>query len=372
VLRSLILVQFLTYSHHSNEHKDAKERFKNIELAATKAAAVLKRAKNQMYATLAKCKEIAPLVDEDDEPLPLKAKLEALPVENMEEAQAALEDAEAKANSIDDNPDVLLQYEKLKGEIVEIKDELENLSDTKDAKLQEIRRLQEPWENALENSLSKVNNLFAVYMSELGCAGQIVLRKGDASAGGTQPSQAEENVFHFDQWGVEIQVKFREKAKMSVLSAQRHSGGERSVSTIMYLMALQELMVSPFRCVDEINQGLDERNERLVFKRIVRNSTQPPKRDSLANHSGQYFLITPKLLPNLVDMEEEAVTVHVITNGAYTFENPLDWNPDKFVEIGERRQAAGVAVVDENSPEVANVGGESESSTTKKKKRRVS
>eukprot|EP00567_Pseudictyota_dubia_P002842 CAMPEP_0197451158 /NCGR_PEP_ID=MMETSP1175-20131217/27918_1 /TAXON_ID=1003142 /ORGANISM="Triceratium dubium, Strain CCMP147" /LENGTH=45 /DNA_ID= /DNA_START= /DNA_END= /DNA_ORIENTATION= len=43
----------------------------------------------------------------------------------------------------------------------------------------------------------------------------------------------------------------------------------------MYLMALQDLMVSPFRCVDEINQGLDDRNERLVFKRIVANSTLP-------------------------------------------------------------------------------------------------
>lgn len=40
-------------------------------------------------------------------------------------------------------------------------------------------------------------------------------------------------------------------------SAQPHyyrSGGERSVSTIMYLMALQEMMVAPFRAVDEINQ----------------------------------------------------------------------------------------------------------------------
>ena len=37
----------------------------------------------------------------------------------------------------------------------------------------------------------------------------------------------------------------------------------------MYLMSLQELTASPFRVVDEINQGMDERNERLVFDRIV-------------------------------------------------------------------------------------------------------
>ena len=39
-------------------------------------------------------------------------------------------------------------------------------------------------------------------------------------------------------------------------------GGERSVSTALYMMALQSLTKVPFRCVDEINQGMDEVNER--------------------------------------------------------------------------------------------------------------
>lgn len=83
-------------------------------------------------------------------------------------------------------------------------------------------------------------------------------------------------------------------------------------------MALQDLMVAPFRCVDEINQGLDDRNERLVFKRIVENSTRRPKKGGLlSDHSGQYFLITPKLLPNLTDMEEEGVTILFVYNGTF-------------------------------------------------------
>jgi chromosome segregation ATPase len=123
---------------------------------------------------------------------------------------------------------------------------------------------------------------------------------------------------NFKDWGIEIRVSFREGIKSSVLSAQRHSGGERSVSTIMYLMALQGMMVSPFRCVDEINQGLDDRNERLVFKRIIENSCKPPGPAGLTDHAGQYFLITPKLLPNLYDMEVEAMTVLFIFNGAFT------------------------------------------------------
>lgn len=88
-------------------------------------------------------------------------------------------------------------------------------------------------------------------------------------------------------------------------------------------MALQDMMVTPFRSVDEINQGLDDRNERLVFSRIVKNSTARPKADG--SHSGQYFLITPKLLPGLTDMENEQVTVLFVTNGPHNFDSPTDW-----------------------------------------------
>ena len=38
-------------------------------------------------------------------------------------------------------------------------------------------------------------------------------------------------------------------------------------------MSLQTLTRSPFRVVDEINQGMDMRNERLVHARMVRIAT---------------------------------------------------------------------------------------------------
>jgi hypothetical protein len=41
---------------------------------------------------------------------------------------------------------------------------------------------------------------------------------------------------------------------VQVLTASRQSGGERSVCTILYLIALQGVTDSPFRVVDEINQ----------------------------------------------------------------------------------------------------------------------
>eukprot|EP00953_Heterococcus_sp_UTEX-ZZ885_P032917 17157-Heterococcus_DN1.PRE.1 len=111
-----------------------------------------------------------------------------------------------------------------------------------------------------------------------------------------------------------------------VLDANVHSGGERSVSTILYLMAMQDLQRSPFRVVDEINQGMDPHNERLVFSRIVRNSCGPDR--------PQFFLITPKLLQGLVAMDNRDVTVLFIMNGLYA---PPGTEPFTLKELNDRK-----------------------------------
>ena len=49
---------------------------------------------------------------------------------------------------------------------------------------------------------------------------------------------------------------------------------------------------------------MDERNERLVFERIVSCTKQ-----------SQYFYISPKLLQALTSMEDDDVTVLLVLNG---------------------------------------------------------
>lgn len=58
----------------------------------------------------------------------------------------------------------------------------------------------------------------------------------------------------YDKYGIQIKVKFRAKDSLHVLNPHHQSGGERSVSTMLYLMAIQEMTNCPFRVVDEINQ----------------------------------------------------------------------------------------------------------------------
>lgn len=64
---------------------------------------------------------------------------------------------------------------------------------------------------------------------------------------------------------------------------------------------------APFRVVDEINQGMDPRNERLVHERMVEIACK--------EHTSQYFLITPKLLADL--RYDERMKVMCIASGEY-------------------------------------------------------
>lgn len=79
-------------------------------------------------------------------------------------------------------------------------------------------------------------------------------------------------------------------------------------------MSLQSLARSPFRVVDEINQGMDPRNERMVHKRMVEIAC--------SENTSQYFLITPKLLSGLE--YRQGMKVHCIASG--------EWMPNE----GER------------------------------------
>lgn len=322
-------------SSYREEKAEATRGFKEAEADVARIGRDFNVKKNAMKEAKALAEKEAPLEDESGNPLPLKDELEALPVTSIAETEAAIDEARAKVDGIDANPDVIRQYEERKREIEIIRQQVRDLTDSKDLKLLELTRTRAPWEEGLKNAAEKVNALFSKYMAELGNAGEVRLKKGDQDLRRTDDEEST-GTGSFKDWGIEIAVKFREASKLQALSARVQSGGERSVSTIMYLMALQELMASPFRCVDEINQGLDERNERLVFKRIVENSTQPPRRGNLRAHSGQYFLITPKLLPNLVEMEEEAVTILNIFNGPFSFDDPSAWNTEALIEGAKR------------------------------------
>jgi len=166
----------------------------------------------------------------------------------------------------------------------------------------EIDALRAKWTPKLRRLVDTINENFKRNFAAIGCAGEVRLREDPIGD-------------RVDLWKLEIWVKFRAATDMHILDAHRQSGGERSVSTMLYLISLQELTRAPFRVVDEINQGMDPVNERKIFKRM----TDAASKDS----TPQTFLLTPKLLNNLKYTED--CTVLCIFNGPWIADVAKKW-----------------------------------------------
>ncbi|KAJ5143485.1 uncharacterized protein N7515_002272 [Penicillium bovifimosum] len=180
--------------------------------------------------------------------------------------------------------------EKLRSKLADFRTKLEEYGEA-------IAEVRKDWEPRLEALIEKISDAFSDSFRRIGCNGQVTLGKAEGEPGPNgEPGPSE-----FAEWSIVIHVQFREGAGLSVLDSHRQSGGERAVSTIFYLMALQSLSASPFRAVDEINQGMDPRNERMVHGRLVDIACASNEEDENGNAGGggQYFLITPKLLNGL-------------------------------------------------------------------------
>jgi len=335
----LKMTENILFSRHQKEKMkldDLQKECLHFEQSLAHVQNELSVAKGKLRQLKQAAEHNAPLVDHQGNELPLKAQLEELP-STLSEIEALIEENQMKVDAMVNNPGVIQAYMNNVKEIEELEKERDKMVDGVQGAKQELETTLNRWKSNLQNTMNSVNEKFGEYMKDLNCAGEVGLLDASLTLTDDGNAQIKQRRYDFQKWGVEIRVQFRDSGSLQVLSAQRHSGGERSVSTIMYMMALQDLIKSPFRCVDEINQGLDERNERLVFERIVKNSTGNVSR--VANdHSGQYFLITPKLLPNLKGMDNDEITAHIVMNGPYNFRHCRDWDVSKFLMAAASRK----------------------------------
>ncbi|KAG5343223.1 SMC5 protein, partial [Acromyrmex heyeri] len=209
--------------------------------------------------------------------------------------------AQAKVFCMAQNVDaenILREYEEMQNNILDLTEFIKKKSILLEQMTKEIAKLKEKWLQPLQQLIEKINANFSSYFFAMDCAGEVTLSHG-------------ENILDFDQYGLKIKVKFRDADELQELTRHFQSGGERTVTTAIYMIALQELSRVPFRCVDEINQGMDAVNERRVFDLLVKMTGRPG--------SSQYFLLTPKLLPKL--SYTETVTVHCVFNGTVKADN---------------------------------------------------
>ncbi|MEJ1276529.1 structural maintenance of chromosomes 5 [Cricetulus griseus] len=192
----------------------------------------------------------------------------------LDEIDALLTEERSRASCFTGlNPTVVEEYTKREIEIQQLTEELKGKRVELDEYRENISQVKERWLNPLKELVEKINEKFSNFFSSMQCAGEVDLHT--------------ENEEDYDKYGIRIRVKFRSSTQLHELTPHHQSGGERSVSTMLYLMALQELNRCPFRVVDEINQGMDPINERRVFEMVVNTACK--------ENTSQYFFITPKV-----------------------------------------------------------------------------
>lgn len=195
--------------------------------------------------------------------------------------------------------------ERINNHLEDLGNEIPQLEMSIKQKTHSLKEIHDEWEPKLFEMVSKISSKFSSIFPSVGSAGEVRIAKA----------------VKYSDWRLEILVKFRDEAELRVLDSHSQSGGERAVSTVFYMISMQELTTSPFRVVDEINQGMDARNERVVHKHMVEVACQ--------ENTSQYFLITPKLLTNLYYSEK--MRIHCIMAGPWT-PNPLE--KSEYLSLG--------------------------------------
>jgi len=181
----------------------------------------------------------------------------------------------------DVSEDIERMYESYSKLYLELKEKTQLVAENREKALAEVKTRMEAWHTVLQNLLDHVNVRYQTILTSAQAQGEVrLLNEHDIEAAGLQ-----------------IFVGFK-GAKPVPLDAYTQSGGERSTSTMMFLLALQQHVRSSFRAVDEYDIHMDPKNREIIARMII---------SSISGSDAQYLVITP----SQITFAEEGV--HVIT-----------------------------------------------------------
>ena len=215
--------------------KEKEEAAHELQRIANEAMQAFDRLKNETRELKETAEAAAPSDDAE-----LTKKLDELP-DTVAEVEAVLEGERKEARAIHEDAGLAPKIAELTRRKATLEQKVGGMDAETEQHARDIDRLKAPWERTLRDALAELRDKFSDYMGALGARGTVQLVEAPT----------------FAKWGLAIMVAFRDASDLQQLAAHVQSGGERSVSTIMFLMALQAHLPSPFRVVDEINQGAE-------------------------------------------------------------------------------------------------------------------
>jgi chromosome segregation protein len=131
----------------------------------------------------------------------------------------------------------------------------------------QLKRRIEVWRRKITDLVDRVSREYSSLLSGVGARGYVRIV----------------NIDDVERAGLEILVGFGE-GEERVLDAYTQSGGERTLATMLFLLALQGYIKSPLRAVDEYEVHMDPRNREVVMNYLL---------DVVGRRGGQYIVITP-------------------------------------------------------------------------------
>ncbi|MES1910580.1 MAG: hypothetical protein MHM6MM_003152 [Cercozoa sp. M6MM] len=270
---------------HADEERALKEQQEKTQRLIDNTRKLKETLKRGLFLKMKD--EIRQLLDDEEETWITRAMSASV-------LEDSLCDHEAQVNALEIDEVRLRKYQDAKAAVEELRRRKEQEEKAVREKNDKLERIRTEWLPNLKEMVEKIRVAYKKCFADIGCSGDVKLI---------------EHPTDYSKYKLQLYVSYRRGEIVKPLSADHNSGGERSVATMLFLLSLQDVTTCPFRVVDEINQGMDSSNERQVLDQIIRASG--PSDDGRSKP--QYFVVSPKLLPDLEFQSHCAV--HVVFNG---------------------------------------------------------
>ncbi len=163
--------------------------------------------------------------------------------------------------------DIERMYESYSKLYLELKEKAQRVAENRLNTLEEVRTRMKAWQDVMQQLLNDVDLQYQKILSQAQGEGKVRLA----------------DKHDIESAGLEVLVGFK-GAKPVTLNAYTQSGGERSMATVSFLLALQQHVKSPFRAVDEYDVHMDPRNRETITNLLI---------ESVEGLNQQYLIITP-------------------------------------------------------------------------------
>jgi len=216
---------------------------------------------------------------------------------SVEELDERIARAQARADALTSvSAEVVQVYERRQQQIEALRQQLERERAQHATALRELHQESQRWLRDLRTLVRSISLAFSRLLQQLHCAGQVDLLEDE----------------ELRRLALRIQVQFRANEPLRTLSAQHHSGGEKMVATMLFLLAMQRHARPPIRVIDEINQGMDPHNERAIIQMMMEEAQVS---DDASSQFPQTLLVSPKLLLDL--KYNQQLVMHCVWNGPH-------------------------------------------------------